>query len=358
MDMDPRQGIRRVIVGVASATLVALFLRAPAIADDVELSQGSTVKGAIGGRVRGQIQSESAAEVVVKLGVNTITVPTDQIVSVRYEGQPPSLALAEAREAAGLLAEAAELYKKAAGESGSRPFQQKAAAFKQAEVTAELALADPSKLNEATALLDAFLRANPNSRNTAGVLEVLARLRLQQGDFPGAEKAVDDLAKLPGGADRSAVQRARILSRRGEHARAVVELDRIIKSAPEGSIRHREAKLARAEGLAGQKKFQEAEAEARAVIQALPPEDATGQSAAYNTLGDCLRAAGRPKDALLAYLHTDLLYAKDKEQHPRALAQIARLWRELRQDDRAEEVEERLKKDYPRSPWATGKTDK
>ena len=41
-------------------------------------------------------------------------------------------------------------------------------------------------------------------------------------------------------------------------------------------------------------------------------------ASAYNTLGDCLRAAGRPKDALIAYLHTDVLFAKDKEQHPRA----------------------------------------
>ena len=55
------------------------------------------------------------------------------------------------------------------------------------------------------------------------------------------------------------------------------------------------------------------------MIQAAPAEDVPAQAAAYNTLGDCLRAANRPKDALLAYLHTDLLYSKDKEEHPRAL---------------------------------------
>jgi tetratricopeptide (TPR) repeat protein len=301
----------------------------------------------IGSRVRGQIQSESAAEVVVKLGANTTTIPTDQIASVRYDGQPPNFALAETREGAGQFAEAAELYKKAAGEAASRPFLMQAATFKQAEVITDLA--------EATTLLEAFLRAYPNSRNTGAALDALARLKLQKQDYAGAEKTVADLAKLPRGGERSAVLRARILTKRGEYAKAVEELDGIIKAAPEGSARHREARLARAESLAGQKKFAEAEAEARAVIQALPPEDAPGQSAAYNTLGDCLRAAGKPKDALLAYLHTDLLYAKDKEQHPRALAQIARLWRELRQDDRAREIEDRLKKDYPRSPWAAGR---
>ncbi len=334
--------------------LAAVALAAPATADEVELIQGTTLKGpgVIGGSVRGQVLSETAAEVVVRLGANTTNVPTDQIAAVRYDGQPPSLVLAETREAAGQLAEAAELYKKAAAEAASRPFLQQAATFKQAEATASLALADPAQIPAATALLEGFLKANPNARNTAAAVEVLARLKLQQNDFAAAEKLAADLGRLARSGDRAAVLRARILSKQGDHARAVEEIDKLVKSAPEGSVRHREARLARAESLAGLQKFSEAEAEVRGVIQALPPEDAGGQSAAYNTLGDCLRAAGKPKDALLAYLHTDLLYAKDREQHPRALAQIARLWRELRQDDRAREFEDRLKKDYPRSPWA------
>ena len=81
---------------------------------------GTTVKQAIGGRVRGQVQSESPTEVVVTLGANTTTVPTDQIVSIRYDGQPATFQLAETREAAGQLAEAAELYKKAAGEAAEQ----------------------------------------------------------------------------------------------------------------------------------------------------------------------------------------------------------------------------------------------
>ena len=91
------------------------------------------------------------------------------------------------------------------------------------------------------------------------------------------------------------------------------------------------------------------------VIQGNPPEDAAAQAPAYNTLGDCLRAANRPKDALFAYLHTDLLYSKDKEEHPRALHQIAELYRQLKQDGRADEFAQRLKQEYPRSPWAAGR---
>ena len=183
----------------------------------------------------------------------------------------------------------------------------------------------------------------------------MARLQLQKGDFTAVDKTIGALAKMPGGTDRGAVLRAKVFAKKGDHAQAVAELDKLIKAAPEGSVRLREAKLAKAESLAGLKKFTEAETDVRAVIKATPAEDVPAQSAAYNTLGDCLRAAGRPKDALLAFLHTDVLYSKDKEQHPRALAQIAQLWRELKRDDRADEVLHRLRQEYPQSPWASAR---
>ena len=87
------------------------------------------------------------------------------------------------------------------------------------------------------------------------------------------------------------------------------------------------------------------------MIQENPAEDAAAQAPAYNTLGDCLRAANRPKDALIAYLHTDMLYSKDKEEHPRALHEIATSFRQLKQDARADEFAQRLKQEYPRSVW-------
>jgi hypothetical protein len=33
------------------------------------------------------------------------------------------------------------------------------------------------------------------------------------------------------------------------------------------------------------------------------------------------------------------------------MAQIAQIWRELKRDDRADEVIDRLKQRYPQSPW-------
>src|SRR5262245_56922298 len=97
----------------AGVTGLALLFAgaATAAADEVVLIANSTVKGATGGRVRGTIQSESPSEVVVKLGTTTTNVPTGEIASIHYDGQPASLALAEVKESSNQLAEAADLYK-------------------------------------------------------------------------------------------------------------------------------------------------------------------------------------------------------------------------------------------------------
>jgi tetratricopeptide (TPR) repeat protein len=324
-------------------------------ADDVNLVTGAKFEQAIGGRVRGQVQSESPSEVVVQLGANTTRVPTELIQSIRYDGQSPSFALAEARESAGQLAEAAELFKKAAADSAAKPYPLQAALFREAEVLTDLAAIEPDRIKEAKDKLTKFTRDYTNTRHTLAARACLVRIQLASGDFPAAEAAITELARLPKGAERAAVLRTKLLAGQNKHKEAIIELDKLIAASPKGSERLRAAQLAKAESLAATKDFAKAEALLRDVIQATPPEDAAGQAPAYNTLGDCLRAANRPKDALLAYLHTDLLYSKDKEEHPRALHQIVLLFRQLKQDGRADDFAQRLKTEYPRSRWATAR---
>jgi tetratricopeptide (TPR) repeat protein len=353
------------MISVRAAKALGLWVAALAIgasgrarADDVTLISGSTFKPSIGGHVRGQIQSESPAEVVVLLGATNSSVPTDQIQLIRYDGQSASMPLAETREAGGQLAEAAELFKKAAAESAqaNKPFAVQAAQFREAEVLTELAMVEPERVKEAKEKLTRFLQAYPTSRHLAGARACQARLQLHAGDLAGADAAIAELAKLPRGAERAAVLRTKILARQGKYDEAIAQLDKLIAAYPKSSDRRRAALLAKAENLAAKKQYSEAETLLHEVIQGNAPEDAAAQAPAYNTLGDCLRAANRPKDALFAYLHTDLLYSKDKSEHPRALHQIVELYRLLKQDGRADEFAQRLKQEYPRSPWATGRS--
>jgi tetratricopeptide (TPR) repeat protein len=334
---------------------LGLAFAASARADLINLIPNSTYKSP-GNVVRGTVVAETPTEVKVRVGNAEQSVPVSQIASIRYDGSPGSMALAQSRESAGNLVEAADNYKKAAADSATKPFILEDALFNQARVSADLGLTDPAKTDAAITLLDAFLKAHSNGRHAVPALESLAKLQMQKGSFDAVALTIDRLSKIPDAADRAAVLRAKVASRKGDHTSSISELDSIISNAPEGSAKKRDAQLTKAESLAAMKKYAEAESLVRGVIKAAPAEDFATQALAHNTLGDCLRAAGRPRDAMFAYLHTDLLFFKDKEEHPKALAKIIQLWREQNRPERADEVMERLKQEYPRSPYTAAAT--
>lgn len=338
---------------LASALLLPMFAIATGVGDVVILTPDATTKGAAGGRVLGTVVSESPTKIEVKLGATITAIPTNEVASITYDNDPPSLEQAKAKEAANALGEAAELYKKAAADASARKFIAEDAAFGQVRVLSEMALSDPGRITDATTVLETFSRTYKEGRHIGPALEALARLQIAKDNTAGVEQTLAQLAKLPGGEDRASYFRIKLLTRKGSLDQALAELDKAIAAAPEGSSRRRDAQLGKAETLVKLKKFGEAESLVRSLIKAASAEDVNAQALAYNTLGDCLRAAGRPKDALYAYLHTDLLFSKDKEEHAKALAQIAQLWRDpqLNRPDRAEEVSERLKQEYPRSRY-------
>jgi tetratricopeptide (TPR) repeat protein len=321
-------------------------------ADEIALVPGAATK-APGNRIAGTIQAESPENVTIKPATGDAReVPVEEIASVTYSGQPASFPLAETREAAGNVDEAVEQYDNAAKQAAGKPLIQQAAQFGAARALATQAESDPSAAPKAFDRLDAFLKATPSSRHKAAALELIARLALQANDAARAAKALDQLATVPWAAPRSALLKARVQSRQGQHDAAIAAVDKVLADAPGDSPRGFEARLARSEILAAAGKFVESEAAAREVIAAAPPEAADIQAPAYNTLGDCLRAAKKPKDALFAYLHTDILYDANKPQHAVALARIAETWRALDQPTRADEALARLQKLYPNSPAA------
>ena len=72
----------------------------------------------------------------------------------------------------------------------------------------------------------------------------------------------------------------------------------------------------------------------------------------YNALGACYLKAGKPKDALMAYLHVDVLFYSDSEVHAEALYNLSKLWLSLKKQDRADNARNLLTDRYAGSVWA------
>ena len=73
---------------------------------------------------------------------------------------------------------------------------------------------------------------------------------------------------------------------------------------------------------------------------------------AYNAHGDCLQKAGKPKEALMSYLHVDVLFYSDPDIHAESLYHLSRLWEETKKPDRAATTQNLLQQRYSGSVWA------
>ena len=72
-------------------------------------------------------------------------------------------------------------------------------------------------------------------------------------------------------------------------------------------------------------------------------ENAKLQAAIYLTLGESYEAASNPREAILAYLHVEILFPSAKSEYVSALKRLAELWGKVNRPERAVETEKTLK---------------
>ena len=75
---------------------------------------------------------------------------------------------------------------------------------------------------------------------------------------------------------------------------------------------------------------------------------------AYNAQGTALRKAGKPKEAILAFLHVHLTYDPPPDLDAEAVANLERLFTETHKPKHAREMREILNEKYRNSRWAKG----
>ena len=101
----------------------------------------------------------------------------------------------------------------------------------------------------------------------------------------------------------------------------------------------------------GQASYETALKDLEGVLTEVPDSNSQVLAEAYLRQGDCLRLLGRQKAAVLAYLHVDLLFAAQAPLHAESLYHLGTLWSAVGHPERAASARERLRSDYPESPW-------
>lgn len=333
---------------IGTAGLVAFDT--PALAVDL-LYRTSTPRAAL----LGELSLSKESVTVTPRGLSPVTVPVDDIARIEWEREPAALKTARAAEASGKLdAALAQYEKELPNTSGNGKIDTQ---FLIARVTAKLALGDPDRVADAVAKLEAFRAANPGSFRDYAALQHLGEVFLASEQYDKARSAFAELEKSTSPTLRMAAQnaKARVLQAEGKHDEALAAFDSVIgqpAQSPAELSRRYEAMLGRAGSLMAQAKYGEAVTALDTVIDEVAPTDTRNQAAAYVLMGDSLRALDKEKDALLAYLHVDVLFQQERPQHAEALYHLARLWSAVGKQDRANDAAARLSKEYPRSDWA------
>ena len=70
---------------------------------------------------------------------------------------------------------------------------------------------------------------------------------------------------------------------------------------------------------------------------------------AYIKKGDCYQALGESKEALIAYLHVDVLFPSEPGLHAEALYHLSNLWGKVQKPERGTEARAVLQQQYPDS---------
>lgn len=307
------------------------------------------------GRTTGQVTKITATEVTVEQAGITKAVPVNQIESIYFEDEPFALRNARTGCDAGRYAEVLEALERLNVDEIQRPEIKQDIAFYKALATGRAALGGSGKVLDAARLVKAFLDAHPNSFHYFEACELMGELAVAAGSHSGAVEYFGRLAKAPWPDYKMragvAIGRAYLNQGKPQEAQKTFQGVLELEGDDEAAQRQRTAaRLGLARCLAETSKPDEAIKLASEILDKSDAEQADLNAQAYNVLGIAHRKAGRPKDALWAFLHVDILYPSETEAHVEALKNLIPLWKELQKPERAAEAERILKEQDGRSP--------
>jgi tetratricopeptide (TPR) repeat protein len=309
--------------------------------------------------IRGHIITMTSQEVEIEVsGGLRDKVPVNKIINIFFEDEPTQFAAVRDYMSKGDYPQAAATLEKTSSEDAKTKNIGTEVEYLKALCAARLALGGNGDIAAAGGQMNAFIKTYPNSHHYYEANEILGNLGIAARSYDRAAGFFAELAKAPWPdyAMRANVGTGRALLAQGKTAEAAKAFDEVLSSGAAGDLAEDQrmaAQLGKARCLAAGQKTDQAIKMVEGIIAKADAENADLLAQAYNTLGAALRKAGKNKEAVLAYLHVDLLYPQLPDAHAEALANLAELFTEEHKADHAARMRNTLKENYPNSSWAT-----
>lgn len=309
--------------------------------------------------LRGEFTAMTTESITIKLtGGREETVSVADIRTLRFDQEPTLLAQAQSNERSGALDAALTKYEQVQSEyNGSDKRLVTDLAYLIARTKCRLSLADPNLRADARTAIQQFRTANrSNFRYLEGTL-LEAAVAAADGDQAGARSLLQEVqtSTVKGFQLQAGVQLGELLLAAGETSEAAQAFDAVIQQSQGDSS----AAAAHWAGLLGRARCAQADNQLDDAITRIEQVIAGASQAQTDVLadawvlkGDCLRLRNEQKAALMAYLHVDVLYPSEPNQHAQSLYRLAQLWGPAGHQDRAEDAAARLTDRYPNSEWA------
>lgn len=336
-----------VVMVLALLTYTATAARA---IDQVRKADGSPA-------VNGKITEISPLKIVIESSRGAPEIPVNLVSLVIFEGEPGALKTAKTAILAGRYEDGLGSLEKVELADDARKEVVEELKFFKALATAKLALAGTGTIIDAGRMMIGFCNENPNSYHHFEASEVVGDLLVANRNYGPAAGYYAKLAEAPWPEYKMranvAIGKALLAENKPAEAQKAFEAALAIPGEGEAAERlHATANLGKFRCSAESSKPEEVIKVAEDVIAKTDPEQVSVMAGAYNILGTALKKAGRTKEALLAFLHVDVLYYSDADAHAEALSNLAELWNTLQQTERAVRARRTLDERYPASPFA------
>ena len=322
-------------------------------------TRSDTIVPVTGTAIRGSVTVSNRDEITVDVRGTPRKIPAREVQRIVFGNGPSALRQAHEALGDGQFANALESLAKIKPAQLREDSIREDFAFQTAYCKAMLGAEAPGGTAAAAKEMLDFVRQYPTSFHFYRAVEILGDLAMRLGNYSKAATYYAQLSKAPWQEYKlkSAVLEAGALQAQGpeNYEAALKRYDLVARASVRGPEAERQQQFALAGKAACEAELgntDSARQAAEQIIQNNDPDDVELFARAYNALGASYRKTDNPRDAILAYLHVDLLCHRARDAHAEALYYLSQLWNEVGKADRATEARNTLKSRYGETTWA------